>query len=102
MRTTDVHVNCVRIRPGLCAQLQGEVVCVQVNGTHGVDESLSDRQRPAMQDSQRSLLSDLQILNTQRKSSGRLFSCVPLKHIRELRKTLMFPRNSRSVSSMAF
>lgn len=55
---------CLRIRPGLGAQLQCEVVCISVARTHGVNESLSDGKRPAMEDSEWGFLIDLQFLHT--------------------------------------
>lgn len=52
----------MRIRPGLRLQAQVEVVRVQVAGVHAVDDSLTHGQRPPVQDPQRGLLVQSQIL----------------------------------------
>lgn len=50
------------IRPGLRLQLQVEVVGVQVARVHAVDDSLTDRQRPPVQNPQGGLLVQSQVL----------------------------------------
>lgn len=52
----------MRIRPGLRLQLQVEVMRVQEARVHPVDDSLTDRQRPPVQNPQRGLLVQSQIL----------------------------------------
>lgn len=52
----------VRIRPGLSLQAQVEVVRVQEAGAHAVDDPLTHGQRPPVQDPQRGLLVQSQVL----------------------------------------
>lgn len=52
----------VRIRPGLRLQPQVEVMGVQEAGVHAVDDPLTNGQRPSVQNPQRSLLVQSQIL----------------------------------------
>lgn len=70
---------CVRIRPSLGAQLKCEVMCIQIARAHGVDESLSDGKRPAMEDSEWGLLINLQLLHTRTKHTFLSISCSVLK-----------------------
>lgn len=71
--------GCVRIRPSLGAQLKCEVMCIQIARAHGVDESLSDGKRPAMEDSEWGLLINLQLLHTCTKHTFLSISCSVLK-----------------------
>lgn len=52
----------MRIRPSLRLQPQVEVMGVQEAGVHAVDDSLTNSQRPPVQNPQRSLLVQSQFL----------------------------------------